>query len=249
MALNNDDQRRIREYLLGILTEDEQHKIEERLMLEDDLLEELEISKGELVEEYCAAELSREEHQWFEQHYLASPEGRQRYALALTLDRSELPALEPSPRPTFFEQFQTLLTQRPWLVATVAAAATFLIVAAIFLSRSTDQTVVGPTLASNIINREQGSLPSRITIPSNAKEIKFRLLIPRDSLPTSKYRAELDNKTEVKPVEVLEYDREGVWVVVPVAQLPHGEYSLKLVAISAEGTEREIPGDYLFNVE
>ena len=64
-------------------------------MLEDDLLEELEISKGELVEEYCAAELSREEHQWFEQHYLASPEGRQRYALALTLDRSELPGYSP----------------------------------------------------------------------------------------------------------------------------------------------------------
>ena len=122
------------------------------------------------------------------------------------------------------------------------------IVAAIFLSRPTGQTVVGPTLASNIINREQGSLPARIKIPSNASELKFRLLLPRDASPGAKYRAELDNKTEVKRVNVVEQDREGVWVVIPVTQLPRGEYSLKLVAIT-DGTEREIPGDYLFNVE
>jgi len=249
MALNNNDQTRIREYLLGKLSDDEQQKIEERLMVEEGLFQEFEISKGELVEEYCANELSRDEHQWFEHNFLASPEGRETYAQAITLGHLKRPAPEPPRQRTFWEKLNDLLKQRSWVMATVATTAGIVIVAAIFLSRQTGQTVVGPTLATSLTNREQGILPSKVTIPSNASEMKFRLLLPPEIAPGAKYRAELDNKSEIKPVKVLENDREGVWVVIPVSQLPRGEYSLKLVTISSDGTEREIPGDYLFNVE
>jgi hypothetical protein len=51
MVLNNNDQARIRDYLLGRLSDEEEEKIEERLMVEDELFEELEISKGEILEE------------------------------------------------------------------------------------------------------------------------------------------------------------------------------------------------------
>src|ERR1041384_7327924 len=98
------------------------------------------------------------------------------------------------------------------------------------------------------MNREQGIPPAKVKIPSNADKLKVRLVLPPDFSPGAKYRAELDNKTEVKAVEVQEFDREGVWVVIPVKQLPRGEYSLKLVSISSDGAEREILGDYLFNV-
>ena len=60
MALNDQDQARIRDYLLGHLSDEEQEKIETRLMTEDDLFEELEISKTELVEEYRAGELAHD---------------------------------------------------------------------------------------------------------------------------------------------------------------------------------------------
>jgi hypothetical protein len=72
-------------------------------------------------------------------------------------------------------------------------------------------------------------------------------LLPQGILPSANYRADLDNKNDFKPVSVVESDREGVWVVIPVSQLPRGEYSLRLVAITDSG-EREIPGDYLFNI-
>lgn len=250
MALSNNDQTRIREYLLGKLSDDEQQKIEERLMVEDELFEELEISKSELVEEYCANELSRDEQQWFESNFLASPEGKETYARAVTLShRRERPAPEPDPPQTFLQWLSDLFKQRPWLITAGAAAAAIVIVAALFLPLRTGQTVAGPTLASSLINREQGILPAKVKIPSNADKLKFRLLLPPDFVPGAKYRAELDNKSEVKPVEVSEFDREGVWVVIPVSELPRGEYSLKLVSISSDGAEREIPGDYLFNVE
>ena len=248
MALNNNDQTTIREYLLGKLSEDEQQKIEERLMTEDELFQELEVSKGEVVEEYWANELSQEEREWLEGHFLASPEGKQAYEFKLALDNLSRSKPKPEPQPSFFERLTDLFKQYPWVVATTSAAV-ILIVALIIIPRQGGQTVVGPTLASNIINREQGTLPTKVTIPPNASELKFRLLLPRDASPDAKYRAELDNKIETKSVTVQEQDREGVWVVIPVRQLPRGEYSLKLVAIMPNGTEREIPGDYLFNIQ
>lgn len=248
MALYKNDQTTIREYLLGKLSEVEQQKVEERLMTEDDLFQELEVSKGELVEEYCADDLSREEREWLESHFLASPEGKQAFEFKLALDHLARSNPKPAPQPAFFEQLKNLFKQYPWVVAT-ASAAVILIVALIFIPRQSGETVVGPTLASNILNREQGTLPTKVTIPSNAGALKFRLVLPRDVSPDAKYRAELDNKIETKSVTVLEQDREGVWVVIPVSQLPRGEYSLKLVAIMPDGREREIPGDYLFNIQ
>jgi hypothetical protein len=248
MALNNDHQTKIREYLLGKLSEDEQQKIEERMMTDDDLFQELEVSKGELVEEYRANELSRDEQQWFESHFLASPEGKEIYEFKLTLDRLVPSIPEPVPPVSFLGRLQNLFKQYPWAVAT-ASAAVIVIVALIFIPRKSGQTFTGPTLANNFINRDQGALPAKVTLPANTSELKLRLLLPRDASPDATYRAELDNQTETTPVKVLEHDREGVWVVIPVSQLPSAEYSLKLVAITPDGKEREIPGDYLFNIQ
>jgi hypothetical protein len=250
MALTNNDQIRIRKYLLGKLSEDEQQKIEERLIAEDDLFQELEISKSELVEDYRANELSRDEKQWFENHFLASPEGKEMYELTMSLDhlaRSIPKRVAPA---TFSERLQKYFRQYRWAVATASAVVIVgLILILIYNLRPAGHTVSGPTLASNITNRAEGSLPAKVTIPGNASELKLRLLLPRDMSPDAKYRAELDNKTETRPVKVLEQDRESVSVVIPVSQLPRGEYSLKLIAITPEGTEREIPGDYLFNIQ
>src|ERR1051325_10287416 len=98
MALNDHDQARIREYLLDKLSDDEREKIEERLMVEDALFEELEILKGELVEEYREGELTGSDRKSFEDGFLSSQDGRQRQLFAVAID-----TLERHRRP-----------QRPW---------------------------------------------------------------------------------------------------------------------------------------
>ena len=248
MALNKNDQTRIREFLLGKLSEDEQQKIEERLMVEDDLFEELEVSKGELVEEYYADELSRPERQWFERNFLASPEGRERYGLVTALGHLKRDTPAPPGRLPFFERLKNFFRLHPSMIAAASAAAVVVIVAGVYLSLPAGGTYVGPTLASSLVNREQGTLPAKLTIPANISEVKMRLLLPKGTSPGADYRAQLDNRVETEPVKVVEHDSEGVWVVVPVRLLPRGEYSLQLVAING-GTERVIPGYYLFNVE
>ncbi len=248
MDLNNKDQIRIREYLLGRLPENEHEMLEERLLVEEDLFLEFEISKGEVVEEYYSASLSEEESRYLEQNLLASNEGRQRYELVLTLDKLKPREVEDR-GPALFDRFQTFFRQRFQLVATVTAAAVVLIVVAVWLSRSNGQIVDGPTLASNLINRQQGSLPTKVSIPAKASAMKFRLLLPSDMPADAEYRAALDNRIEIRPVDVVTRDQAGVIVVIPVNQLKRGEYSLKVVAHGSDGKERAVPGYYLFNVE
>src|SRR5215207_1058496 len=115
MALSDHDQAHVRQYLLGSLSDVDQERIEERLMVEDDLFEELEISKGELIEEYRAGELSKKDRTWLEHHFLASPEGRQRQAFAAGIECLErLPVhVKPAPqRLTFGEKLGAFFTPR-----------------------------------------------------------------------------------------------------------------------------------------
>lgn len=251
MVLGNRDETTVREYLLGHLGDVEQEKIEQRLMVEDDLFEELEISKGELIEEYRAGELTPQEKQWFESHFLASAEGRERYTLAAALGRIEPPrSAQPQPvYPTLLERLTILFKQRPWAVATLSPALVLVIVGVVLLSRPAGQTVVGPTLANNLVNRESGPLPTKLALPANADQLKLRLMLPQPSTPDARYEAKLDDRVQEKQVNVVESDATSVSVSIPAKLLPPGEYSLRLLRITSDGSSQPIPGYYFFNVE
>lgn len=247
MALNNNDQTRIREYLLGKLNDADQEKLEERLMVEDDLFQEFEISKSELIEEYRAAELSPAENSWFETHFLSCTEGKEKLALAQALDHLQAAKTEPPVRLSLLDRLKNFLKVQPMVLATTAGALAILIIAIVVLVPR-GETVNGPTLAMSFINRESGPLPEQVVVPANASAMKFRLRLPANLTPAPRYRAQLDNRTDVTKLSVSEQEQDTVSVVVPVKLIPPGQYALRLIAIAADGTEREIPGDYLFIV-
>ena len=251
MALSNHDQARIREYLLGQLSDEEQQQIEERLMVEDDLFEELEISKGELIEEYCAGELAPKEHNWFERHYLASPEGRQRYTFNVALGCLERPTPVPQ-RLNFFEQLQLFFKRQPWAVASATALLLLVVGIGTWRPFSSPGAPVSISLVNIASHRGEGTddpLPPKVTL-ANASELRATLSLPRASTPdVQRYRAELDDRTDTKTVEVVEHNATSVVVAILASGLPRGEYELKLTAIRADGTEEAVPGSYRFNVE
>jgi len=81
------DRTRLRHYLLGELTEEEQlAPIEERLLVDDDFFEEFQLVKDDLIDEYVKDELTAEERQHFDQHFLTTSERREhvRHAHSLT---------------------------------------------------------------------------------------------------------------------------------------------------------------------
>jgi hypothetical protein len=247
MALSNHDEANIRDYLLGKLGDEDQQKIEERLMAEDELFEEFEMSKDELVEEYVAGELPQKEHEWFRTHFLASPEGRQRQAFVLAMEKLQDPAPRVVRKQSWWERFRSLLKNRSWTVG-LAATATAAIILWIAIP-GPKETFSGPTLPGTLLTRSEGTQPARVKVPSTAAKLRLRLAIPSNSIPATRYRAELDDRLNVKAVDVVDQNAEGVLVEIPTDLVPPGEYSLQLIAIKADGSEEKLPRYYQFNVE
>ena len=80
-----EDKGRIRQYLLGVLPEVEQRRIEELFILNPDYREHVSIIEDELIEDYLDGELSEEEGQQFTAYFLATPQQRRRLQIARSL--------------------------------------------------------------------------------------------------------------------------------------------------------------------
>jgi len=259
MALNNHDQAQIREYLLGNLSEAEQEKIEERLMLEDGLFDEFEVSKDELVEEYRAGELGQAERTWFEEHFLASAEGRQRRAFAVAMDCLRQPAhieqtkpqpeLHDEPRRTIFERLAAFVKRQPWAVATVTAVIVLAVVfgGMRFSSRGGGQTFNATLTTSALKRGGEGPLPDKLHLPPHTNKLQLGLELPKPAAAGTRYRAELDDRVKTKPVELVSSDPQSVTVLIPAELIPRGEYSIQLTITPPDGSTQEL--SYLFNIE
>lgn len=247
MALNKQDEARIRDYLLGRLSDEDQQQIEERLMVEDALFEEFEISKGELIEEYRAGELQNQENSWFESHYLASPEGRQRLTFAVALSCVKQPV--PPQQLTWFQRFLSAIKQPRWALATgipvAAMAAIVLMMSFVQFYRSTPTTFTVSLEASESTRSTSNSKYHRITLTPDIDEVKFDLVLPPSIPPVSKYQVELiDRSGSRKTLNIVSDDTRAVSVVIPASNLPVGLYALKLSAINASDGEERV-GEYL----
>jgi len=248
MALNDHDQARIRDYLLGHLSDDELEKIEERLITEDELFDELEISKSELIEEYCAGELSRDEHDWFEQHYLASSEGRRTHAIAVALNALNCPV--PAPRKlTWFERLRDFLMAHRWAVAAAASALVLIIVIGRSIYPPTPPTSYAFALNNTISNRSAGEARYfKVPLSADIGELRITLQLPEGVTRGTDYRVVLDDRGETRNLNTASHDANAVLVLIPTASLHEGLYALQLYAVKPDGTEELIPGEYLFEL-
>lgn len=87
MAPSFDGDDRIRLYLLGNLPEQEQSKLEERLMTDDGFFKQLRVIEDELIDDYVHGLLSQADRERFEAHFLSAPERRRQLSFARALDR------------------------------------------------------------------------------------------------------------------------------------------------------------------
>jgi hypothetical protein len=248
MALSAHDQSSIREYLLGHLSNEEQEHLEERLIVDDDLCEELEISKGEIIEEYRAGELPEKDRQWLESNYLRSREGRERYSLAVAI--SCLNNRTAQPRDTWFVRLRNFLTLHPWAVATATAAVLIVVLAGIWFSRSRPGTVVTFALTSTVTRRGQNNSEIyKLKHNRDADELRVSLALPNSTPAGARYRAELDNGHNTKAAKVIGQEGNSIVVSMTASDVPIGYYALRLFATPPGGSEQELPGDYRFIVE
>lgn len=109
-ALGNDTQ--LRSYLLGELPADQQQLIEERLLIDNDYMEQMLIVEEDLIDDYRTDQLSPQQKANYQKLFLASPEGRQKLKITQVLKKhiNDFPA-ETNTQATFWERVENALAQ------------------------------------------------------------------------------------------------------------------------------------------
>jgi tetratricopeptide (TPR) repeat protein len=81
MLLSIDEEKAVRSYLLGELGPQDAQALEERLLREEDFVEELLLLEDELIEDYARGALTPGERARFESHFLSTPKRRRKLML------------------------------------------------------------------------------------------------------------------------------------------------------------------------
>lgn len=105
MNLRNDEEKRVRSYLLGELPQEEIRQLEEKLLREEEFAEQVLLIEDELIEDYAGGDLPPGERKRFEEHFLSTPRRRLKLMTVrglksytpVSADAKQL-AADPSPR-------------------------------------------------------------------------------------------------------------------------------------------------------
>lgn len=82
MNFHEEEEKLIRLYLLGGASADQQQQVEEKLLRDDEYIEQAQIIEDELVDNYVFGALSEDELRGFEDHFLTTSRRRQKLSLA-----------------------------------------------------------------------------------------------------------------------------------------------------------------------
>src|SRR5688500_9731102 len=86
------ERHKLRQYLLGQLTEAEDEQVELRLLTEPDFAEEYDIVVNEVIDDYISSNFEAQELKPVEEYFFKSPERKKKlkFALALKKRKSEM---------------------------------------------------------------------------------------------------------------------------------------------------------------
>jgi anti-sigma factor RsiW len=266
----------IRGYLLGELSPEDGAQVEERLLLEDDVYQELLIVEDELIDEYLARNLSDSEKESFERHFLSTPERREKVRFGHHMKKyvsraGPLSAEATTLKPPFSDKLEVanppqkkppLFSFLPWgnpIVSYSFAAAVVLIVAvaSILLVRNLTQTPrsgAGNILAVELVSgltRGDDEIKS-ISIPRDTDTVRLELRIASATQYAS-YRAVLHTRQGLERFAAgdlkatIDGQREVVPFQLAATLLSPGDYSVKLSGLNQTGKYDDL-GRYSFRV-
>lgn len=262
MAVNDDDLKTIRQYLLGQLAEEEQQILEQRLLTEDDLFQELEIVEDELVDAFVAEELPANERTQFERYFFSNPERQQNVRFAAGLGhyvagKSVVEhASDISPAPfvlTGQERVRTTGTNQTRLFRIATILATLFVFAGTFWfvrNNRQPQSYATFTLTISNNNRADGGTATEVKLPLSADTVRLYLKLPEPVDQSARYRVELLKETgELTSIDKVALRDNSAVVEFPAAQLALGQYALRVYVVKPGGAEERINGSYFLSVK
>lgn len=270
MERRPQDQENLRSYLLGLLPQEAQTPLEERLLTDNALYEELLIVENELIDEYLAGELTAQERARFESHFTNAPERRRQVRFAGALGRyvagkHRVVGAEPAEPSAKAERgtdspernrrfFSWPLVPKP-APAFSLSAVLILVVAATFwvlISRRAGHepgNVYAVTLTPGLV-RESGEM-KKIALPAEADTLRLRLEL--SDVEHGAYKAELRTAEggALYTSDLLQSQATGATAVVetdvPSKLLTTGDFKLKLYGHDTGGGG-EVVATYPFRI-
>ena len=250
--LSDDNHDLTRRYLLGQLTDEEQQNVEERLLSDDDLFQELELTKDELTQEYASGQLTAKEREWLQSHFLISRDGEQKHDFAKTFAAyARDHQVQPPKALSFIERLRSFWNAQPKILQAAAAIAVLVIaVAFVWLIRTpAPRSVATLTLTNSPGTRSTNAGP----VPSlrlREDVLRLTLMLPQPALPGTRYRVELmDDKGVIKTLEARGQETQSITIDVDAVPLRRGQYAVTLSTIDGSGEAQRIPGSYYFTLE
>ena len=193
MSSTPNDYETVKDYLLGLLPENDAATIESRLLTDREFYDELSIVEDDLIDRYLGGTLSDTDRLSFESHFVSSPERKQkiRFARAFrkyasnavdpveVVDEAEPARIDPARNPSLFGKS----------FVSYATAAVILIVAGtgLFLIWRSLQSQTGKVLAVELTPvpsvRDAGDV-KQINLASDVKTLRLQLTLPANEHPS-----------------------------------------------------------------
>lgn len=208
----------VRQYLLGLLPEEDRRPIEERLLADGDFFEEILISEEELIDDYVSHQLSESEVQAFETNFLVIPERRKQLRFARRLAKyvgedseaaeevgkevstepSSAPTKDSSQKRNFFSFFPSLSPALSYSLAAVILLA-FVGISWLVVTNSLDSPRPGKTLAITLspgLTRD-GGVTDRVNLSPDIEQVAIGIVIPKPGYQVYRTRLLADDKSQL----------------------------------------------------
>jgi hypothetical protein len=269
---SNIDKQEMRSYLLGALDSDLRMQLEQRILSEPETYDELLLIEQELIDQYLAGGLSKNEQRQFENNFLITAERQKNLRFGRLLRRyvnahpvlvpGETPRVavrqtERAPAPKSFPFSLPSFGRRPWGFAAALVVFVGLIAFAWFISRRPSERLaqkrtvpeVGVTLAPGSVRSEGGAMP-RVKVPPKGYDLKLELEVT--NLSFQNYKSELFRENEpVQTTDDLKVETKREQHVVPFTirgeMLSPGDYQVRLSGVLESGAD-EFIDNYSFRV-
>lgn len=258
MNEHDDDQKRIRGYLLGQLSDDERQVIEERIFTDPAFLADVQMIEEELLEDYVFKILPPDEAEKFANRLLVSPDQKRRLETTTALKEFS----DAAAKKAFF--------RTGWGLA-IAATLIIAVGIGIWIRRATslERTVAALNVGGESSETQsdfrvelsdlrfrsepgQDVVEERVTIPAQTSVVQLRL--PVDSAAYRAYEVTLIREpdsplftlSDRQPIDSA--NRKMLIVRVPADVLTPGEYRLALKGMTADGRVDDL-GSYVSTFE
>ena len=258
-------QNEVRRYLLGELEEAEQERIELRLLTDPAFGEEFDTVVDELTDQYVRDELTVDERKRAEEHFLSTPERREKLEFATELlsqadakrgeraERSQVAAVRPivaPATPSLLDQIRAFWRRPSLAQGGLIAAVLLVVVGLVFVLLSFGSSSEYMALNVPLSSSDRAESVAPVSAQLAGAGLELILPLPEQAKDFKDLSLKLSDENGVeRDLTIAERTDQAIKVRIPANWLSRGSYVIQLSRVKPDGSAERVRGSYNFVVE